>query len=718
MGANFSRIKTWVSTEDVTYSDLNAEFDNILTNLVPTGVDDYSANVSQMQTTVDPGEVGTESLATTLAGEIARLRFMINEITGEDEWYESPLASLAGLSNAVGTGLTDNRIVSGRTLTTSSQLAFLVPNGAARTVKVDGTPTSFIYYVDGVEYQIITDTTLTNLTAAPSSNNTCLINDAVAADQYWTKYAGEDGSEIPVDNMGTEISSLVGKLAGFKLNNGSSDEYFIAYVDSTTRLTKARRGYFFDSSDTPIPRITYANNDTITLMKLTWIFAKSDLTLTATYNNPVWSDDEPSSPAIGDYWFDISANTWKVYGVGSYSVANAILIGVCLQDATNCIAARSFDPFKSFSATNTFELFSDTNSIVRSRYIGSIINVWGETIKNDYGFTSWDMALDLESGVTEAASTYYYFYITATGDKVISDKKPHDRREDLLGYYHPLQSWRCVGWAFNNASSNLEQVESYYKADGQGEVIRSVAATDYIISRDRTILLSGASFTEYLPPAALNRRAVYTFIHNGTSLTQVYTIDGYASETIGGATTVKLHTNGQVLKLICDGSGWLILESKTNTDWTDAGAITITATTSNPTKATTREIDRVLWRRNGGSAHVRIEYVAAAAAGSAAGSGDYKFAMPSNIVIDTTKVRVYATVGAPYSFIGTVGNCYVSDGTSMFHGSVSVFDSGTVRAAATNATTTAVVSSSFVNTTAANTGYGLNFIVPVTDWLA
>jgi len=253
--ALFARVKTWVSTEDVVYSDLNAEFDNIIDHLAPLYIDDYSTNSTQMQVTTDPGEVGTESLATTLAGEIARIRHMIRELSGEDEWYESPVSSLLGLSNAIGTGLTDNRLVSGRVLTTSAQPAFLVPNGAARTVKVDGTPTNFIYYVNGIEYTISTDVTLTGLTAAPSSNNTCLVNEATAtADEYWTKYTGEDGSQIVVDAMGTEITALVGKFAAFKLA-GASTEYFIAYVESTTTLTKARRGYFFDSTDAPIPRI-------------------------------------------------------------------------------------------------------------------------------------------------------------------------------------------------------------------------------------------------------------------------------------------------------------------------------------------------------------------------------------------------------------------------------------------------------------------------------
>ena len=52
--------------------------------------DDYSVDNTQMQSTTDPGEVGTESKATTLAGELERLRLILKEITGEAQWYVTP----------------------------------------------------------------------------------------------------------------------------------------------------------------------------------------------------------------------------------------------------------------------------------------------------------------------------------------------------------------------------------------------------------------------------------------------------------------------------------------------------------------------------------------------------------------------------------------------------------------------------------------------------
>lgn len=98
--AVFSRIKTWVNGEVLTAPDLNNEFDNIVTNMAPTGIEDASATVSAMQASVSPGGLGSESLATNLLGEITRLRYVIKRFVALDlskEWYEAPTRSFADL---------------------------------------------------------------------------------------------------------------------------------------------------------------------------------------------------------------------------------------------------------------------------------------------------------------------------------------------------------------------------------------------------------------------------------------------------------------------------------------------------------------------------------------------------------------------------------------------------------------------------------------------
>ena len=53
-------------------------------------MDDYSTSVGEMQTQTDPGEQSSESQPTTLAGEVERLRYAINEIKKTTTyWYET-----------------------------------------------------------------------------------------------------------------------------------------------------------------------------------------------------------------------------------------------------------------------------------------------------------------------------------------------------------------------------------------------------------------------------------------------------------------------------------------------------------------------------------------------------------------------------------------------------------------------------------------------------
>lgn len=97
-GGTFSRVKTWATGETLTASDLNAEFDNIITNATPAGIDDASADATAMQATTDPYPAGVASLATSLLGEIQRIRYVLAQITGETYWYQDPDTTIAALN--------------------------------------------------------------------------------------------------------------------------------------------------------------------------------------------------------------------------------------------------------------------------------------------------------------------------------------------------------------------------------------------------------------------------------------------------------------------------------------------------------------------------------------------------------------------------------------------------------------------------------------------
>ena len=95
MGGTWSYPKTWIDLENLTNEDLNAQFQAVLDNFQPSGMDDYSSDVAQMQLQTSPGDLGSESLPVSLAGEIERIRFQIAAIIGQPYWYQKPAASLS-----------------------------------------------------------------------------------------------------------------------------------------------------------------------------------------------------------------------------------------------------------------------------------------------------------------------------------------------------------------------------------------------------------------------------------------------------------------------------------------------------------------------------------------------------------------------------------------------------------------------------------------------
>ena len=199
-------------------------------------------------------------------------------------------------------------------------------------------------------------------------------------------------------------------------------------------------------------------------------------------------------------------------------------------------------------------------------------------------------------------------------------------------------------------------------------VVQSKSATYTALVTDDVIVCSGASWTLTLPTAVGYSGKVFEILHNGTSLTQVYTIDGNGAETIGGSTTYALYTSSEKLKIVSDGSNWLVLEHRAETDWVDAGAMTITATTANPTKGT-MSLDKVYWKRDGRNAQFIYQY--RQTTNGANGTGVYLFALPSNMSFDTAIVPANAvtsgtdheTKGFMGEFSGHVPGALISNGT-------------------------------------------------------
>ena len=65
----------------------NADHTNHITNGTPAQLGSYSATSGEMQSATDPGAVGAESLASSLAGELERLRYFLKNSYGGAQWY-------------------------------------------------------------------------------------------------------------------------------------------------------------------------------------------------------------------------------------------------------------------------------------------------------------------------------------------------------------------------------------------------------------------------------------------------------------------------------------------------------------------------------------------------------------------------------------------------------------------------------------------------------
>lgn len=459
MAGLFSRVKTWLQSENLKASDVNAEFNNIITNLNAPQVAGDSPTVARMKAEEDPGSQGTESLATSIAGELRRLRFVVRRAFGTTYWYDTPPSDITSLYNlfAAGTTVPQNRIDSGR-IDGNGQPMFLMFNGTTG-LRLKASIVPFKAYIKGTLIQVNSDVDFAGLTAA--SAFTALVNDTTLAAAQLTRIQGEGTSLIAIDtNVGS--APTANTFQAWKLaHTAFTDEYFFGRFDSTTQISACYRGLFFNTGSLIIERIPMSNNDQLTLCKAVYVFftyASSTPALEVTYNLPTISGTQPASASTGDWWLDLTTNIWKKFNGSSWADGNGLWIGLAVMDGASLAGVRSFDFGKAFSQLNTVTPVKFDSATVKSNYLSSSISVYGNLMKFDKNILSWSMATNLDDGISEGASTRYWFYMTPSGVVKISDRAPHRRVEDLLGWYHNSKPYRCIGYADNDGSSNLGDV--------------------------------------------------------------------------------------------------------------------------------------------------------------------------------------------------------------------------------------------------------------------
>lgn len=142
MSYPWTAYKTWITGEILTAADLNNTVTRSIDNSIPTSIDDYSGSTATMRSTADPYPAAAESLASTLAGELERLRYVhykaLQAILGTSavtQWYMYPGATYLDIFKITTTGIaltpSSNQLVlgTGRTVTITAP----TPAASSRT---------------------------------------------------------------------------------------------------------------------------------------------------------------------------------------------------------------------------------------------------------------------------------------------------------------------------------------------------------------------------------------------------------------------------------------------------------------------------------------------------------------------------------------------------------------------------------------------------------
>jgi hypothetical protein len=584
----FNRLKVWEGLEVIQNNDLNAEFTNIIQNLGPSGMSGWSASIAQMQIQTNPGTPGLESLATTTSGEIERLRYQINAIIGgpDNLWYDIPALSLSEVTNLLPNSPPTNRIVSGVVGGTSKQPQHLLAAGSANTITLQASPTTpFVVFINGTQYSFTSNITLSSLNQPPVTQNTFAINDSNADLSTKTNNFGAyiadfnplaDGTsrllrdyDLVGNTVGTAITSLAGTFQAFSYTHSANTEYFIGYIkpgagSTSVLVNKCWRGCFFDSSSNPIKQIPLNNTEAVTLMQLVWVYVTTAGTLQAVYTHPRYSAVQPATFSAGDMWYDLVNQEWKQSNGSTYSVANVMLVGMCLTNGTNCVAARSFDWYKGYSNTSNIVMDWVSTTEYRTKYDTNYANLYGVNTYFDKDQVRW-LTTNKVSGLSFTNSNTYYLYLSENGTSFIDQYAPL-KRPDLGGHYHPSQSWRCFGLFFYNGSGNFDQFLFAPLSLASGEVID-----------DKSISIS-------------KRKAAYPVLTDENATVPLTTpVDGFGTSTsivitngVSPTLVTLVDTNSKTVTVSINTSGRPVICGLTSSSGGQIGAISSTNTTFSP----------------------------------------------------------------------------------------------------------------------------------------
>lgn len=131
----------------------------------------------------------------------------------------------------------------------------------------------------------------------------------------------------------------------------------------------------------------------------------------------------------------------------------------------------------------------------------------------------------------------------------------------IIPPYYSKQDWpRRVSQADQDHESRITALEAGGAVGAIYGKARSISATGSVAADDYALFVdaSGGAVTVNLPAVASNSGRVLN-VKKVDSSGNAVTLDGNASETIDGATTLAISTQYQSYTVHCDGSAWWII---------------------------------------------------------------------------------------------------------------------------------------------------------------
>ena len=315
-----------------------------------------------------------------------------------------------------------------------------------RIATIDGSATSVVVSINGQVRTITNEISSTQLSLG-STNDTVQVNSTRYNGS--DPYAGEDSSEIPLDNFGGLSAQKIGQATGYRTPQGT-----IGFGHLTSNsLIDCNNAYFFNGSGLPIYRggsntgddlsQGISNNDNILLLSTGWIFYDIGGVLDITYRQPIYSFSQPNNPQEGDYWFNLGTKRWNRRDAAQFTVVDRNPMAIAVSDETGIVGIRPFDFVRTYLGENNLQLELDGTDAVQTTKPCGVVSIAGETI-TDLSRQRIVQGANNAPNVTITQGSVYEVYRASNGRFFLDPTKALNIPEKS-GRYHPFHNWRSLG---------------------------------------------------------------------------------------------------------------------------------------------------------------------------------------------------------------------------------------------------------------------------------